>query len=78
MIHFANHVFESDILYSELVTCLLQLISCDVSTAVFIKVLEGGKEMVFPFNFVEMQCGSYELSIIYGATVVDIRLQACQ
>ena len=75
MIHFADHVFKPDIFYAELVTRLLQLICRDVSTAIFVEVLEGGKKMVLLLNFVEVQRGCYELSVIYGATVVNVSLR---
>ncbi|KAK2378367.1 calcium-dependent protein kinase [Trifolium repens] len=75
LINFPDNIFKKNISHVMFCTSLLKFINCNITTSVLVKISECCNKMFLTLQFVEMNCCSNKLPIIYSSTVVHIGLK---
>lgn len=74
MVNFFDDIFKKLIIKALLDTGLLELVNCNVSTSILIKILKGSNKMFLTLKLVEMNGCCYKFPIINGPIIVNISL----
>lgn len=74
LVDLVHEFFQLNVFKTKLLASLLKLILGDVPATILIEVGESRMQVIFPLDLVEMQHCRHELPVVYGPTVVYIRL----